>query len=86
MGSDRGGISVAILKDGAAFAFANESYDSAPRNHLCRPAWKLVMGETYQIEIRIKGSNVDHKEIFKLYVTDNFSAFKLQKVADAAIR
>jgi hypothetical protein len=86
VGSDRGQISVAILKDGAAFAFANESYDTPPRNHLCRPAWKLTLGETYQIEIGIKGSNVDHKQIFKLYVTDDFSAFKLQEVVGAAIR
>ena len=47
---------------------------------------KTSMGETYRIEIRIKGSNVDHMQIFRLYVTDDFSAFKLQEVVGAAKR
>jgi len=81
VGSDRGHISVAILKDGNAFAFANDSYGTPPSNHLCKPEWKLTLGETYLIEIHIKGANVNYNKAFKLeYLTDNFSDFKLKDV------
>jgi len=79
VGSDRGQISVAILRDGRAFAFANESYETP---NLCKPEWELAMGETYRIEISVKGSNVDHKQVFKLeYVTNKFDLFKLHTVS-----
>lgn len=79
VGSDRGQISVAILKDGNAFAFANESYGIPPPNHLCKPEWKLTLGETYRVEIHIEGSNVDYEKAFKLeYLSNDFSDFKLK--------
>jgi hypothetical protein len=87
VGSDRGQVSVAILKDGNAFAFANESYNTPLSNHLRKPEWKLTLGETYRIEIHVKGSNADHKQAFKLeYLSNDFTAFKLQEVAGAAVR
>ncbi len=78
VGSDRGGISVAILRDEQAFAFTDESYRYGD---LCNPNWQLTMNTTYRVEVRVQGSNADHKQAFKLefYGTD-FGKFRLQTV------
>jgi hypothetical protein len=82
VGSDRGRVSVAVLRDGEAFAFSNESYMHMT-DHLGKPDWKLNMGSTYRVEIRVTGSNVDHTSVFKLeYLSANFSSFQLQPVKD----
>jgi hypothetical protein len=83
VGSDRSRISPAIFKDGNAYAFANESYNTPASSHLCKQEWKLTMGHTYRIEISIDGSNAHHKQAFILdYRSDVFTAFRLQDAAD----
>jgi hypothetical protein len=85
VGSDRGQISAAILKNNNAFAFANESYGTPPANHLCKPEWKLTKGETYRVEIRVKGSNADYAKPFKLeYLSNDFAEFRLQEIRSKA--
>jgi hypothetical protein len=85
VGSDRSRISAAILKDGNAYAFANESYNTPASSHLCKREWKLTMGHTYRIEISIDGSNVHHKQAFTLdYRSNDFTAFRLQDAGDTA--
>jgi hypothetical protein len=80
VGSDRGHFSVAILRDGQAFAFANESYAHLP-DHLGQPEWQLAQNQTYRVEVRVKGSNVDHRQVFKLeFYSDDFAHFRLQPV------
>lgn len=82
VGSDRGGVSVAVLRDGEAFAFADESYMYLA-DQLGKPDWKLNMGSTYRVAIQVKGSNCDHTEVFKLeYLSASFSSFRLQPVKD----
>jgi hypothetical protein len=45
------------------------------------------LGETYWIETHVKGSNADHKQIFKLeYLTNDFTDFKPEEVGGAAVR
>lgn len=80
VGSDRGRVSVAVLRDGEAFAFANESYMYLA-DHLGKPDWQLTVGRTYRVEVRVRGSNVDHTDIFKLeYYSGDFTNFQLQSV------
>jgi hypothetical protein len=80
VGSDRGQVSVAILRNGEAFAFANESYAHLA-NQLGNPAWKLDKG-VYRIAIRVRPSNADEQQQdFKLeYLSDNFAEFRLQAI------
>jgi hypothetical protein len=80
VGSDRGRISVAVLRDGEAFAFANESYMYLD-DHFGKPDWKLTQGTTYRVDVRVKGSNAAWVQAFKLeYLNNNFADFKLQSV------
>lgn len=82
VGSDRGRVSVAILRDGEAFAFADESYMHIA-DHLAKPDWKLTIGSTYRVEVRVKGANVDHMGVFKLeYYSGDFTNFRLQPVKE----
>jgi len=68
-------VAVAILRAGEAFAFSTESYD---HNAWGNPAWRLQRGSTYCIVVGVRGSNVEHKEAFRLeYLTDDFSKFRL---------
>jgi hypothetical protein len=77
-GDSQAQISVAILRNGQAFAFGNESYRYGPPNHLCNPAWKLERKTVYRVEVRVKGLNVDHREVFKLPVySADFTKFQL---------
>jgi hypothetical protein len=79
VGSDRGRISVAVLRDGEAFAFGDESYADEPAAHLGKKEWQLSMGTTYRIEIHVSGSNADYKQAFKLeFLNDEFDRFQLQ--------
>jgi hypothetical protein len=80
VGSDSGGISVAILRDNKAYVFNDESYNY---RNLCNPAWELKMNTTYRIEVRVKGSNVNHMQAFKLeYFSNDFAKFQLQAIDD----
>ena len=80
VGSDRGQVSVAILRDGEAFAFSNESYAHLA-NRLGNPDWKLNKG-VYRIVIRVRPSNAEEqRQEFKLeYLSDNFAEFRLQAI------
>src|SRR5260370_14964303 len=72
VGYDIGQVSVAILRNGEAFAFANESYAYLD-NRLGKPEWKLAKG-TYRIVVHVRPSNAgEQSQYFKLeYLTDNF--------------
>jgi hypothetical protein len=75
-GSDIGGISPAILRNRAAYAFADESYAHV---NLANPDWELERDKTYLIEIRVKGSNATCSRAFKLeYMDYDFRSFQLQ--------
>lgn len=77
---DIGQVSVAILRNGEAFAFANESYAYLD-NQLGKPEWKLAKG-TYRIDVLVRPSNGrEQRRPFKLeYLTDNFREFQLQEI------
>lgn len=80
VGYDIGQVSVAILRNGEAFAFANESY-AYLANELGKPEWKLSKG-TYRIVVHVRPSNAgEQKQTFKLeYLTDNFRDFQLHEI------
>jgi len=80
VGYDIGQVSVAILRNGEAFAFANESYAYLD-NQMGKPEWKLAKG-TYRIVVRVRPSNAsEQSRPFKLeYLTDNFREFQLQEI------
>jgi hypothetical protein len=83
VGSDRGRISVAILRDSNAFGFSDLSYrDGQPSGSMCKPQWKLDKG-TYRVEISVQGSNASCFAVFKLeYLTTVFTDFRLQPVRE----
>jgi hypothetical protein len=80
VGYDIGQVSVAILRNDEAFAFANESYAYID-NQMGKPEWKLAKG-TYRIVITVRPSNAGElRRAFKLeYLTDNFREFQLQEI------
>jgi hypothetical protein len=78
-------VSVAILRDGTAYAFANESYENPYDQR--KPGWQLELGATYRVEIEVRGSNVRDTEVFMLpYLNNNFNDFRLRPVKGAAAR
>lgn len=81
VGSDRGRVSVAVLRDGEAFAFSDESYRYVEQ-HFGKSDWQLDRDETYRVSIRIKGSNAEVQRDFKLeFYSDDFTKFELQAVS-----
>jgi hypothetical protein len=81
VGSDRGQVSVAVLRDGEAFAFSDESYRYV-ENHFGKPDWQLEKNKTYRIRIGVRGYNAEVKRDFKLeFYSDDFTRFELQAVS-----
>jgi hypothetical protein len=71
-------IAVAIFRDNEAFAFSTESYRHPSWGN---PAWRLNLGSTYRIVVRVRGSGVQQERAFKLaYLTNNPSEFRLQEI------
>jgi hypothetical protein len=69
-------VAVAILREGAAFAFSTDSY---AYTEFGKPDWELTRGTTYYIIVRVRGYNLDQREPFELqYLDDNFANFRLQ--------
>jgi hypothetical protein len=80
VGSDRGRVSVAVLRDGEAFAFSDESYRYM-ENHFGKPDWQLIKGRTYRVRITVKGSNAEVQRDYKLeFYSDDFTKFRLEAV------
>jgi hypothetical protein len=74
-------IAVAILRESKAFAFSSESYKYQGWED---PAWRLDLGSTYRVIVRIRGSGVQIEREFKLeYLTNNPSEFHLQEIRQA---
>jgi allophanate hydrolase subunit 2 len=70
-------VAVAILTQSGAFAFSTASYEHF---RFSNSDWQLKQG-TYRISVRVRGSNVDLKQDFKLEYLDNvFSNFQLKPI------
>jgi hypothetical protein len=71
-------IAVAILREDKAFAFSTESYKYTGWEN---PSWRLELGKTYRIVVRVRGSGIQLEQAFKLeYLTNNPSEFRLQEI------